>query len=121
MKKTILSVAFATLASVALAADVEKSTTTTTTGGGTTSTTTTKTTTGSGTITEYTPGTTFIVKESSGPVTYHYGKHVTYVTKSGKTIPEAEVRTRIKVGAPVHVHYTTEGDNRVISRVEVDD
>src|SRR4051812_39088558 len=119
MKKTILSLAFATLASVALAADVEKTTTTTTTGGGAVSTT--QTTTSSGTITEYTPGSTFIVKESSGPVHYRYGDKVTYVTKSGKTISDDEVRTRIKVGAPVHVHYTTDGDARVISRVELDD
>lgn len=41
----------------------------------TTTTTTTRTTTyGNGTITEYVPGTTFIVKESTGPVTYRYGK-----------------------------------------------
>jgi hypothetical protein len=119
MKKTILSLAFATLASVALAVDVEKTTTTKTEGG--TTTTSTKTTTSSGTITEYTPGSTFIVKETSGPVTYRYGKSVTYVTKSGKTISDAELKTRIKVGAPVHVHYTTDGDARVISRVEIDD
>jgi hypothetical protein len=119
MKKTLLSVAFATLASVALAVDVEKTTTTTTNGG--TVSTSTKTTTSSGTITEYTPGSTFIVKESSGPIKYRYGKSVTYVTKSGKTISDDEVRTRIKVGAPVHVYYVTEGSDRVISRVEIDD
>jgi hypothetical protein len=119
MKTTILSLALATLASVALAADVEKTTTTKTEGG--TTTTSTKTTTGTGTITEYTPGTTFIVKESSGPVTYRYGDKVTYVTRSGKTIGDDEVRTRIKVGAPVHVHYTTHGSDRIISRVELDD
>jgi hypothetical protein len=119
MKKTILSLALATLASAALAVDVEK-TTTTTTGAGST-TTSTKTTSSSGTITEYTPGSTFIVKETSGPVRYRYGEKVTYVTRSGKTISDDEVRTRVKVGAPVHVHYTTDGDARVISRVELDD
>ena len=95
-------------ASVAIAAETE-------------TTTTTKTTTSKGTISEYSPGKTFIVKETSGPVTYRYGKKVTYVTKSGKTISDDEVRTRIKVGAPVSVHYTTEGDARVISRVELDE
>jgi maltose-binding protein MalE len=107
MKKTILISTCAMIASIAFAAE--------------TTTTTTSTTTSTGTISEYSPGTTFVVKESSGPVTYRYGKSVTYVTKKGKTLSEADVKTRIKVGVPVSVHYTTEGDNRVISRVEVDE
>jgi len=49
------------------------------------------------------------------------GKTVTYVTKSGKTLDEATVKTRIKVGVPVHVHYTTEGDNYIVDRVIVDE
>src|SRR6187401_548505 len=73
----------------------------------TTTTTTTKTTTSTGTLTEYVPGTTFVVKESSGPVTYRYGKKVTYVTRSGKEIPEAELKTRIRVGSPVSVDYVS--------------
>ena len=86
-----------------------------------TTTTTTTTTTTRGTLTEYAPGKTFIVKETSGPVTYRYGTKVIYVTKGGKALTEDQVRTRIKVGIPVSVHYITEGENRVISRVEVDD
>lgn len=86
-----------------------------------TTTTTTKTTTSTGTITEYVPGTTFIVKESSGPVTYKYGKKVTYVTKAGKEVPEAELKTRIKVGSPVSVDYVSEGDTRVVNKVVIDD
>jgi hypothetical protein len=80
-----------------------------------------KTTTATGTLHEYTPTKTFIVKESSGPVTYRYGKTVTYVTKKGTALSASQVRTRIKVGIPVTVHYTTEGETRVVSRVEVDD
>jgi len=87
----------------------------------TTTTTTTKTVTSTGTISEYTPGTTFVVKEESGPVKYTYGKKVVYVTKKGTVLTEDQVKTRIKVGIPVSVHYTSEGDNRVISRVVVDD
>jgi hypothetical protein len=87
----------------------------------TTKTTTTKTTTSTGTIAEYVPGTTFVVKETSGPVTYRYGNTVTYVTKSGKEIPEAELKTRIKVGSPVSVHYATEGENRVVNKIVIDD
>jgi len=109
MKKTILTLVCALATPLVFAADVETSSTTTTTS------------TGSGTLTEYTPGSAFVVKESSGPVTYRYGEHVTYVTKSGKTLGDDEVRTRIKAGIPVSVGYTTEGDARVINRVEVDD
>lgn len=79
------------------------------------------TTTGTGTVTEFTPGSTFVVKESSGPVKYKYGKEVKYVTKKGKVLTDEEVRTRIKVGAPVSVHYSTMGKDRVINRVEIDD
>ncbi|MEZ0277056.1 MAG: hypothetical protein ACAH88_19255 [Roseimicrobium sp.] len=84
-------------------------------------TTTTSTTMGTGTITEYTPGTTFVLKETSGPVTYKYGEKVTYVTKSGKTLSDDEVKTRIKVGSPVRVHYAASGDTKVINKVEIDD
>lgn len=63
-------------------------------------TTTTTTTRSRETISEYTPGSTFVVKETSGPVKYRYGKKVTYVTKGGKTLSADEVRTRIKVGHP---------------------
>ena len=49
------------------------------------------------------------------------GKKVTYVTKSGKTLTDDEVRTRINIGSPVRVQYGTEGDAKVISRGEIDD
>jgi hypothetical protein len=39
------------------------------------------------------------------------------VTKSGRTLDEETVRTRIKVGIPVHhVHYTGEGENLLVDR-----
>ncbi len=107
MKKVILSLA-AICASTAFAVAQTSSTTTTTT-------------TGMGTITEYSPGQTFIVKETSGPVTYSYGDSVTYVTKSGKVLTDADLKSRMKVGAPVSVGYSTVGEKRVISRVEIDD
>jgi hypothetical protein len=86
-----------------------------------TTTTTTTTTGGSGTLTEYTPGSAFIVKESAGPVTYRYGENVTYVTKSGTALTEEQVRTHVKVGAPVRVQYSSEGEDRILNRVEIDD
>jgi hypothetical protein len=84
-------------------------------------TTTTTTTTSSGTITEYSPGSAFVVKETSGPVSYRYGERITYVTRSGKTLTDDEVRTRVKVGIPVNVRFSTEGEDRIIDRIEIDD
>ena len=108
MKKTLLSIALALVAPFAW--------------GQTSSTTTTTTTTqGSGTITEYTPGSVIVLKETSGPRRYRFGKTVTYVTKSGKTLDEAAVKTRIKLGIPVRVHYTGDGDNMLVDRVELDE
>ena len=86
-----------------------------------TTTTTTTTTTSSGTITEYSPGSAFVVKETSGPVSYRYGETITYVTRSGKTLTDDEVRTRVKVGIPVNVRFSTEGEDRIIDRIEIDD
>ena len=84
-------------------------------------TTTTTTTEGSGTITTYTPGETIILKETTGPRTYRFGKTVTYVTRGGRTLDEDAVRTRVKVGIPVHVHYVAEGDNMLVDRVVLDE
>ncbi len=44
-----------------------------------------------------------------------------YVTKSGKDLDEEVVKTRIKVGVPVHVHYSGEGDNMLVDRVVLDE
>jgi hypothetical protein len=74
-----------------------------------TTTTTTTTTEGTGTITEYTPG--------SAIVLYRFGKTVTYVTRSGRVLDENTVRTRVRVGVPVRVHYMGTGPNMVVDRV----
>jgi hypothetical protein len=108
MKKTVLSIALAAVAPFAW-------------GQVSSTTTTTSTTEGGGTITEFTPGSTIVLKESSGPKHYRFGKTVTYVTKSGRTLDEETVRTRIKVGVPVHVHYLGEGDNMLVDRVILDE
>jgi len=108
MKKTILSIAMAAVAPLAWAQVAETTTTTTTTEG-------------NGTITEYTPGNTIVLKETSGPRTYHFGKTVTYVTRSGRTLDEEAVRTRVKVGVPVRVHYVGTGDNVMVDRVVLDE
>jgi hypothetical protein len=107
MKKLLLSMALAVAAPFAWAQVSE--------------TTTTTTTEGSGTITEYTPGSQIVLKESSGPRTYRFGKTVTYVTKSGKVLDPDVVKTKIRVGVPVHVHYVGTGDNVMVDRVIVDE
>ena len=107
MKKVILSIALAMAAPFAWA-QVSQTTTTTTTEG-------------AGTITEFSPGSSIVLKETSGPRTYHFGKKVTYVTRSGKELDEDTVRTRVKVGVPVHVHYLGEGDNMSVDRVILDE
>ncbi len=109
MKKLLLSLALAAVAPFAWGQVSSTSTTTTTT------------TDGSGTITSYTPGSAIVLKESTGPRSYRFGKTVTYVTKSGKVLDEDTVRTRIRVGIPVHVHYIGEGDSMMVDRVVLDE
>ena len=121
MKIKLQSIAFALIASSAVMAQDSTTTKTTTVQADGSTQTTVKTTTSNGTLTEYVPGTTFILKEATGPVTYLYGKTVAYVTKSGKVITQDMLNTRVRVGNPVSVHYVTDGNNRVISRVVVDD
>ena len=84
-------------------------------------TTTTTTTTANGTVTEFTPGSTIVLKETSGPVHYRFGKTVMYVTRSGKALDETVVRQRVKVGIPVRVHYMKEGGDMIVDRVTLDE
>lgn len=108
MKKIMLSIALAFVAPFAWG-QVSQTTTTTTT------------TDANGTITDYTPGSAIVLKETSGPVRYRFGKTVTYVTRSGRVLDPDVVRTRVKVGVPVHVHYSGTGDNMLVDRVIVDE
>ena len=108
MKNIVLSLVLAVVAPFAWAQVSETTTTTTTTEG-------------TGMITEYTPGNTIVLRETSGPRTYHFGKTVSYVTRSGKVLDEDTVRTRVKVGIPVRVHYVGTGDNVMVDRVTLDE
>src|SRR5215467_10481746 len=108
MKKIALSIALAFVASFAWAQVSETTTTTTTTDA-------------NGRITEYTPGSAIVLKETSGPVRYRFGKTVTYVTRSGRVLDADVVKTRVKVGVPVRVHYTGTGDSMMVDRVIVDE
>ena len=87
----------------------------------TTTTQTMSTTEATGTITEYIPGSAIVLRGSSGPVSYRFGKTVTYVTRSGRVLDEATVKSRIRVGVPVRVHYAGTGPNMVVDRVVVEE
>jgi hypothetical protein len=108
MKKMLLSIVLAVVAPFAWAQVSETTTTTTTTDG-------------TGMITEYTPGSAIVLRETSGPVSYRFGKTVTYVTRSGKVLDEDTVRTRVRVGIPVRVHYVGTGDARLVDRVVLEE
>lgn len=81
---------------------------------------TTTVTTSSGTLSTYEPGTSFIVKETAGPVTYNYGPDVVYATRGGVVLTPEQVQTRIRVGVPVRVDYVPQGETRVIKKVIID-
>lgn len=118
MKKALLSIALAVVASFAWGQttrqplmktqDVPQQRT---------ATSTTTTTEANGTITEYTPGSVIALRETNGPVRYRFGKTVTYVTRSGKVLDAQTARTRVKVGVPVRVHFTGTGSNQMVDRV----
>jgi hypothetical protein len=42
---------------------------------------------------------------------------VTYVTRSGTVLDEATVKSKIRVGIPVRVHYVGTGPNMIVDRV----
>jgi len=115
--KTVFGVICATALLIVVAHAQTSSTTTSTTAGGTTESTTT-TTERSGTITEYTPGESIVLKDESGePVRYKFSKHVTYVTPDGKVIDASHV----KKDAKVRVHYEREGNDMLVDKVIVTD
>ena len=119
MIKSIVSIAFATVlvGSVAYGQTSSSSTTVATGAGGATQTTTT-TTESMGTVTEFTPDQTLVLKtEAAEPLRYKFSKKVTYVTADGKVIEAS----KIKRDSKVHVHYVKEGDDMLVDKVIVND
>ena len=82
-------------------------------------TTTTTTTEGSGTITHYQSGHIDCAKGNKRAGELSFRQTVTYVTRSGTALDEDAVRTKIKVGVPVRVHYVRDGDDVVIRIVSI--
>jgi len=117
MIKSIVSIAFATvlIGSVAYGQTSSSSTTVATGAGGTTQTTTTTTET-TGTVTEYTPDQTLVLKtEAEQPLRYKFSKKVTYVTADGRVIEPSKIRKDSKV----RVHYVKDGDDMLVDKVIV--
>lgn len=116
MIKSIVSVAFATalMGSVAFAQTQTSSTKVATQPNGMTETTTTTTTESFGTVTDFTPGDSLILKtEASEPMHYKFGKTVAYVNAHGKVIEASKIRKDSKV----RVHYVRQGDDMLVDKV----
>jgi hypothetical protein len=112
MIKLFLSVTFATalIGSVAYAQTETSSATTSTR----TAETTTTTTESFGTVTDFRPGQTIVLRPETGePTSYKFSKTVTYVTADGRVIDASKVRKDSKV----RVHYTKSGDDMLVDKV----
>jgi hypothetical protein len=94
------------------------SSTTTATGSNGTTETTTTTTESTGTVTDFTPGQTIVLKTEAGePAHYKFSKTVTYQTANGRVIEPSKVRKDSKV----RVHYLKNGDDMLVDKVIVTD
>ncbi len=115
MIKLIVSIAFATalMGSVAFAQTSTSSTKVATQPNGMTQTTTT-TTESFGTVTEFTPGDSLILKtEATEPMHYTFNKNVEYVNAHGKAIEASKIRKDSKV----RVHFVKQGNDLVVDKV----
>jgi hypothetical protein len=114
MIKLFLSVTFAT-ALIGSVAYAQTETSSTTASPGTAETTTT-TTESSGSVTDFRPGQTIVLRPETGePTSYKFSKTVTYVTADGRVIDASKVRKDSKV----RVHYTKSGDDMLVDKVIV--
>jgi len=117
MIKLFLSVAFATalMGLVAYGQTSSSSSTTVATGSNGTTETTTESL---GTVTDFTPGQTIVLKTEAGePAHYKFSKTVTYQTADGRVIEPSQIRKDSKV----RVHYLKSGDDMLVDKVIVTD
>jgi hypothetical protein len=117
MIKLFLSVASAiTLMGLVAYGQTSSSSTTVATGTDGTTQTTSTTTESTGTVTEFAPGETMVLKtEAAEPVRYKFSKQVTYVTSNGRVIDASKIRKDSKV----QVHYVKDGDDMLVDKVIV--
>lgn len=82
----------------------------------TTTTQTTTTTSSTGTVTNYEPGRTIVVKSEGGPVRFALGTAARIVDGAGKI-----VTAPLRAGEKVRVYYSGPEEHRVVERVVVED
>ena len=118
MIKLFLSVTFATALMGLVAYGQTSSSSSTTVATGSTGTTETTTTESLGTVTDFTPGQTIVLKTEAGePAHYKFSKTVTYQTADGRVIEPSKIRKDSKV----RVHYLKSGDDMLVDKVIVTD
>jgi hypothetical protein len=117
MIKLFLGVTFATaLMGLVAYGQTSSSSTTVATGSTGTTETTTTTTENFGTVTDFTPGQTIVLKTEAGePAHYKFSKTVTYQTADGRVIEAS----KIKKDSKVRVHYVKDGDDLLVDKVIV--
>ncbi len=117
MIQLFLSVTFATALMGLVAYGQTSSSSSPTVATGSTGTTETTTTTESfGTVTDFTPGQTIVLKTEAGePAHYKFSKTVTYQTADGRVIEASKIRKDSKV----RVHYVKDGDDLLVDKVIV--
>ena len=59
-------------------------------------------------------------QDSSSRRHHDVGKEVVYMTRSGKVLDADAMRTKIKMGVPVYLHFSGAGDHMFVDRVTVD-
>ena len=116
MKKTIIGLICALITPLAFAQTSTTTTEETTTKPATTSETTTSTTYTAGTVTEYEPGKTVVVKGDEGPVSFALGTAARIVNGAGKV-----VTAPLRACQKVRVYYTGPTEHRTVERVMVED
>jgi hypothetical protein len=118
MIKVFLTVAFATALMGLVAYGQTSSSSTTVATGANETTTTTTTTETTGTVTEFTPRDTIVLKTAAGePAHYKFSKTVTYQTADGRVIEASKIRKDSKV----RVHYLKSGDDMLVDKVIITD
>ena len=67
------------------------------------------------------PETNAVLVQNNGSREHHdRGKEVVYTTRSGKVLNADTMRTKIKMGVPVYLHFSGAGDHMFVDRVTVD-
>lgn len=115
----VLSLILATALLMPVAYAQTSGTTPTSTGQSSPATSTTTTTNEArGTITEFSPGVSLVLKTGAGePLHFRFGKTVTYMNDEGRSIEPG----RIKKNFIARVYYTKEGNDMIINKLILSD